>query len=249
MDEQKFTAISHIDLDFCVPVSAEKVDHVIDRIPMEPGTRVLDVGCSKAEMLIRAAEICQIQAIGIDSSPYYIQAAHEALAARAPGADIELYETTFDQHEVEPNSFDVIICVGSTGIFGGYEGALQALKPLLIPGGFLLIGARYWRQAPTDEILLAFGDSAHGLYDYAGTIQVGASEGYIPRYVAVSSVDDWDHYRWSHFNAIEQYALEHDDDLSNNAMLQKSRMIRDRYLAWERDVMGFGMYLFSKGGA
>lgn len=249
MDEQKFAAISHIDLAFCSPISASNVEHVIDRIPMQPGARVLDVGCGKGEVLLRIAARCQVKATGIDDSSYFLQEAHEEIAARAPGADIALREIAFAHFDAVPNSYDVVVCVRSAELFGSYESALQTLKALVKPGGYLMVGARYWKQPPTDDHRAAFGPSAQSIYDYAGTIQIGASEGLTPRYVAVSSVADWDHYRWSHVNALERYAVEHSDDLMASAMLQKSRMIRDRYLAYERDVMGFGLYMYYKGGA
>ena len=56
MNRQKFSAIAHRDHDYCNPIAAAKVERLLDLLPLDEGSRVLDLGCGRAELGLRIIE-------------------------------------------------------------------------------------------------------------------------------------------------------------------------------------------------
>ena len=56
MNPQKFSAIAHRDHDYCNPISAAKVERLLDLLPLDETSRVLDLGCGRAELALRIIE-------------------------------------------------------------------------------------------------------------------------------------------------------------------------------------------------
>lgn len=246
MDINKFSAIGHRYHDFCSPVNEQAIDRVIELLQLQPGDRVLDAGCGKAEILIRLSAGCQIQAIGVDHSSYFITAAQEAIARRAPGADIHLYTQDISEYEAVSESFQLAICLGSTHLYGSFSGTLEALQDLVKPGGFLLVGDLYWQRQPEDAFLEMLDIPADAIDSYTGYINQAEFAGLRPLYSAVSSQDDWDHYEWRITYAIQMYIQENPDFPELEALRQYGELQRTRYLRWGRDTLGFGLYLLQK---
>ena len=64
-----------------------------------------------------------------------------------------------------------------------------------------------------------------------------------------ASVDECDEYQWTYSRSIDRYAREQPDDPDVPVMLERSRKLRDAYLRWGRDTLGFAAYLFYRPGA
>jgi ubiquinone/menaquinone biosynthesis C-methylase UbiE len=206
--------------------------------------QVIDIGSGKAELLIRLVERYQVQAIGIDRSPYFMEEARQQAAERVPSAQLELHETDVSVFPIEPASFDLVICIGACDIFGGYEKALQTLAQYVRPGGQILVGDGYWKREPDATYLAAFGGTREEFATHAENVAAGVELGLIPYYSLTSNEDDWDHYEWLHSNAIESYALYHPDDPDVPELVERIRAWRTIYLRWGRDTLGFALYLF-----
>jgi hypothetical protein len=56
LDSDDFTAIAHEGLAFMNPLAEEDVEEMIEALELEPGAHVLDLGCGKAEILLRIVE-------------------------------------------------------------------------------------------------------------------------------------------------------------------------------------------------
>ena len=65
-----------------------------------------------------------------------------------------------------------------------------------------------------------------------------------PLYTLVSNEDDWDRYQSLRWRAAERHARAHPDDPDLPEILERTRAGRDRYVRWERDTIGWAIYLF-----
>jgi SAM-dependent methyltransferase len=244
MDRDRFSFLAHASLDYANPVSLHALDRACELAGVRRAHRVLDVGCGKASLLIRLAERYGAIGTGIERSRLMHTVAATRAAERAPDlVAIHLADATEFVRTLQPASFELSLCIGSSHALGGREASLDTLKRLTKPGGQILLGEGYWERPPAPEYLTGFGGSESELTTHAANVALGESRGLIPIWSTTASERDWDEYEWSYSRAIEDFARERPDDPDTPAMLERSRNWRRLYLQHGRDTMGFGLYL------
>jgi cyclopropane-fatty-acyl-phospholipid synthase len=115
-----------------------KIDYILAKLQLEPGQRLLDIGCGWGALVMRAAEKFGAQAFGITLSRGQCKEARKRIAARglSDRATVELW----DYRDLGELAFDRIASVGMiehvgrerTGLY--FEAAFRALRP----GGLFL---------------------------------------------------------------------------------------------------------------
>lgn len=245
-DPSVISAIAHHYHTYCSPLNSQRVKDLIELLCLPRDARVLDAGCGKGELLIRIAERYRVHGVGYDLAVRLISAGRRRAMQITPEL-VDLRVGDVRQYEVPPHSLALAICVGSTHIYGGFCATLEALKPLLLPGGYILAGDLFWAQDPAPEFLAHLGTTRNVTTDYAGLVQCGIDHGLVPLYCATSSRADWEHYEWLYIYALERYAAEHPSDPLCNAVQAQARRVRERYLRWGRETLGFALCLFRKG--
>jgi SAM-dependent methyltransferase len=248
VEQFKFSGIAHRDHLFWSPLSGPKVDTVIGLIPFRPGARVLDIGCGPAEVLIRLAERQHISGVGVDRSPYAIAEARARAERRVPTAGLEFYQVDIATYDAGTQAWDLVLCIGSSGAYGGFDGAMQALPALVRAGGHILIGELFWRHMPDPAYLAAFGGASVDeiATTHAENVTAGIAAGLTPIFAAVANEDEWDYYEGLYARAIELYTAAHPDDPDSPAMRERIGEWRDAYLRHGRDTLGFALYLFQR---
>ncbi len=118
-----------------IPVSAE----LLRTADLQPGARVLDVGCGTGLIARRAAEIVgqDGSVAGLDLSPDMIAVARSAPAS--DGAPIEWYEDDATVLPFPDGSFDVVLCQMALMFIEDRLAALHEMHRVLAPGGRVLI--------------------------------------------------------------------------------------------------------------
>lgn len=242
----RFSALAHRDHAVCNPIGLAKLDRMLARLDLPPGARVLDAGCGKAEALIRVLEATDARGVGVDPNPAFMAEARARATARGVAGRLELLEMRMADAGLGEGAFDAALCVGSTHAFGDLRAALAALVRFVRPGGTLLVGDAYWRQFPVAEYLVALGARREDHLHHAGNVAAGVEAGLRYLCSAVASEDDWDEYEGLYNRAIEEFVREHPDDPDAAETRSRIRAWRDAYLAWGRDTLGFGLYLFRR---
>lgn len=143
MNLWKFYDITHRDDVYCNPLSTAKFEEIIEILRLPPRSRVLDIACGKAELLVRLAERYAISGVGIDISPFCIRDARAKAAARVPGADLTFIEMDAAGYDAGGTAFDLAMCVGASWIWHGHRGTLRALRGFVRPGSLVLAGEPY----------------------------------------------------------------------------------------------------------
>ncbi len=249
MNHQKFSAIAHRDHDYCNPISAGKVERLLDLLPLDEGSRVLDLGCGRAELSLRIIERFGSTVVAVDNSSMMLDAARERAEWTGALHKLHLDDQDIREFNADPETFHLSVYLGSGGIAGGMAGICAKLKGWTRAGGYILIGEGYWKQRPANEFLSLLGGADNQYTDHRGNVLAGVEAGLVPMHAAVSSDDDWDEYEWKYARSIERYAREQPEDADVPAMVERSRRWRDAYLRWGRDTLGFAAYLFYRPGS
>jgi SAM-dependent methyltransferase len=244
MDIWKYFGITHRNHVVCNPTSSVKLDELIELLPLNAGTRVLDIACGKAELLLGIIDRYDATGVGVDISPYEVEEANRRVVTRNLEGQVEIVMADGADYSADPDSFDMAMCIGATWVWDGYLGTIEALKRIVAPGGLIAIGEPFKLKEPdpahvaTDPVFL------QSLRTHAENIFVAQEAGLTLLYALVSNPDDWDRYEGLQTLAAETYALEHPDDVDVPELLKRRREADAEYLKWGRDTVNWAIYLF-----
>lgn len=138
--------------------------NIAKTLALEPGSRILDVGCGSgwlSEYFARLGYILK----GIDISPDLIEMSRERVARVPYGADHETpLRCTFEVHDIElsplEEKFDAVICYDSLHHFENERAVIGNISSMLNIGGalFILEGDRPPAGSESEEELRAVMD-------------------------------------------------------------------------------------------
>jgi SAM-dependent methyltransferase len=119
--------------------TGQEVDFVVDALGLEPGMRVLDVGCGPGRHSLALAAR-DITVHGVDLSPEFVALAQEAAAG---------FPASFEVLDVRDLAFDaefdaaICLCQGGFGLLGGAddERVIEAIAGSVRPGGGIAVSA------------------------------------------------------------------------------------------------------------
>lgn len=115
-----------------------KHDLVARKLALEPGMRLLDVGCGWGGMVMRAAEHYGVQALGVTLSQHQAEWAQRAIASRGLSDRAEVRH--IDYRDLHASGFDAISSIGLSEHVGarGIPKYVTSLHSKLRAGGRLL---------------------------------------------------------------------------------------------------------------
>ena len=244
MDRFRFSAIGHGELPLWNPLEEGAVARAIAAIPAGAAA-LLDVGCGRAEILARALEARPAaRGVGVDPSPFAIALARATLGGRGLLARATLREERFDAAALGGATFDGVLCVGAThALAGDLPGALAGLRPLVAPGGTLVVGDGYWRREPDAGYLELLGASREDYRDHDGNVAACAEAGFEVLAAVETPLAAWDRYEDRYAANIHAHLAAHPDDPDADAMRARIERWREGYLRWGRSTLGFGLYV------
>jgi cyclopropane fatty-acyl-phospholipid synthase-like methyltransferase len=140
MDDQLYWSIAERDLEIQNPITDRKLRLLDDYCDVRDGLRVLDVGCGKAWVMRQWAERFDIEGIGLEHNRRFVDAARRLASSKGIGHRLELIHGPALDYRPEPQSFDIVMCLGATFALGGFVEALEWLSAAAKPGASLVIG-------------------------------------------------------------------------------------------------------------
>jgi cyclopropane fatty-acyl-phospholipid synthase-like methyltransferase len=214
----KYYGVTHRDHLVMNPTSEAKTDEFISLLPLNPNSKILDVASGKGEQLLRIVEKYDATGVGVDISPYEIEAATKRAASRGLQDKVEFIEGDGAKYDAAPNSFDLTMCLGASWVWGGHLGTIEALKKIVKPGGLIVLGEPYKLKDPDPEYIEIEPDFAPNMVTHAENVDIAQNAGLKLLYSIVSDQNDWD--------------------------LERKRAEYNTYIKHGRDTVGWAIYLF-----
>ncbi|MGH2904199.1 MAG: class I SAM-dependent methyltransferase [Solirubrobacteraceae bacterium] len=115
-----------------------KLELIAAKLELQPGMRLLDVGCGWGSFAIHAARHHGVSVTGVTLSPSQAELAREKVAQAGLGEQVEI--RVADYRELPGGSFDAIVSIGMSEHVGEsqIDNYAKTLFGLLRPGGVLL---------------------------------------------------------------------------------------------------------------
>jgi SAM-dependent methyltransferase len=225
------------------PTSEEKLLLVGRRLGLGPGTQVLDVGSGRGgPALLLAGEFgCTVR--GIEIAPEFHAVAVERASAAGLGDRVSFELGDGAAAALEPESYDVALCLGASFVWGGLAGTLDALERVVRPGGRVAIGEPYWRSLPLPD---DYEDREYPCTSLEGTVAILESGDLRVVTIVDASLDDWDRYETLHWHAVEEWLAESPDDPDAEEIGALYRRHKHTYLRYGRDLLGWAIFICRK---
>lgn len=243
----KFYDITHKYHDILNPSNPEKLDRLISLLKLDADAKVLEIATGKGELITQIIERYGVSGVAVDLSPDHSRDARARFAERIPEANLTFLEMDGAEYQPEkPESFDLTLCLGASWIWNGHHGTLAALKAMTKPGGLIAVGEPFWMEDPDPEFLKRAGYEKETFATHYENVKMGEEFGLNLIYTIVSDHYDWDNYYSLWWYAGEEYIRQNPDDPDLLAFKAWLADAKEQYLRWERDSLGWAIYLFKK---
>ncbi|MGM0604000.1 MAG: class I SAM-dependent methyltransferase [Bacillota bacterium] len=119
----------------------QKMDHILKKLNIESGDRMLDIGCGWGGLAIKAAENYDIDVLGITLSEEQVKGAGEKIKQKGLSDKVKIIKKDYRKLAEEGEQFDKIVSVGMFEHVGQeyIEEYFSAVKTMLKKGGLSLL--------------------------------------------------------------------------------------------------------------
>jgi SAM-dependent methyltransferase len=232
-----YYAVAERDHEIQNPTSAEKIELLGRYLRLGPDTRVLDLACGKAGPAALLAKTFGCHVVGIERAQEFVEAARVHVEEVGVGDLVEIVEADAHAYPLEPDAWDAILVLGASFVWDDLAGTLAAIAPGVKPGGSAVVGEPFWREWP-----LPRGIDDQGFVSLHETAQRFDEAGLALHALVASSEDDWDRYESQHWVALEEWLAENPQDPDAHAIRERHERARDNYLAYQRELLGWGIF-------
>jgi hypothetical protein len=223
------------------PTSAEKIRLLGGRLGLGPDSHVLDIASGHCGPAIVLARECGCRLTCVERAPEFIATARERIRKAGLEDRIELVEA--DAATFEPGRYDAALCLGATFVYGGLVPTLEWLR---VTAPLLAVGEPYWRIWPLPPEPESDADERTDEGEWlplAETVERAESTGVRVLSFIASAEDDWDRYESLHWQLLDRWLEANPDHPQAEEFRARGAADRDRYLRWERAVMGWAIFV------
>jgi SAM-dependent methyltransferase len=201
--------LAHTGLPREAPGSAETTGLLLRLAGALPGRpRILDVGCGTGPASVLLAQLTGGHVTAVDLRESFLEAVR--VRARADGVDDQIVTVaaSMDDLPVAAGSVDLLWAEGSAYLMG-FDNALAAWRPLLAPGGVLVLTEAEWLTAEPAPVARAFWDEGYpGMRTTAGNVAAFQRAGWTVQAAYLLPDADWDAYYGPLGDRIERLRAE-----------------------------------------
>jgi cyclopropane-fatty-acyl-phospholipid synthase len=127
--------------DSLLQAQLQKIDHILKKLKLQPGEKLLDIGSGWGWLIIKAAQVYGAKAMGITLSEEQCRATKERIAALGLSDKVDVQLVSYLDLDPAQLQFDKIVSVGMFEHVGKENIPLyfEKVNQLLVPGGVSLL--------------------------------------------------------------------------------------------------------------
>ena len=217
------------------PMSESAIQEALDRADLKPGDRTAELGCGNAALAILLARR-GLQVLAVDRGAEMAALAARKVEAAGMAGHVRIVHGEADAVAAREGPFRLVSAVGTTALTD-----FAALASWIEPGGWLLWGDIFWREAPKADL-----DAGLNYDTNEGWRARAAAAGLDLVHARISDDADWAAYVADLRKAADSWAAEHPDHPSRALVDIRTRAMISMYAPENMKTLGFVIYLFRK---
>jgi cyclopropane fatty-acyl-phospholipid synthase-like methyltransferase len=224
------------------PIAEERFSFLVRSCAPASARHALDIGSGKGHASLILARDFGMHTTQVDISAQWTDAAAMLFAANGMTSQTEIVCQDAAHYDIPWHRFDVIVCLGTAAVYGGFAQALHALEAGLTEDGILIVGeATIDRPAPRRyaEHLEEQGWYVHSSKELLRMIERQGCEVLM---ALRSTEDEWDRYMGLQWTAVSDHARAHPRDLVARSFHGWARDEQEAYLQHQRHVMDWTVF-------
>jgi cyclopropane fatty-acyl-phospholipid synthase-like methyltransferase len=225
------------------PLSEQTVRFAARTCGLSDGSRILDIGSGKGYVSFLLAREFGAHCTLVDRSARWLAEARSLFERAGLAHRVRCVEGDAAAFRAGSSTFDAVLCLGTTPIYGRFSDAIATLRPALATGGSLLVGeatidARL--PPPYRTYLRRQGWAYHTTREL---LAAAAGEGLDIIAALRSDRAEWDRYMSLQWQAVDAHARAHPDDPDARFFLRWMTADRAMYLRYQRNLMSWTVYV------
>jgi SAM-dependent methyltransferase len=232
-----FRHARYVELEFNAPLSGAHVRELTASLQPLASASIVDLGCGWAELLLRVLDDePTARGVGVDSDPTAIARAQRNAEDRGLRDRVRL--ECADATEWSGPT-DVAIVIGASHAWGGTRATLNAIHPLLRPGGRFLLGEGIWEQPPTPAALAALDAEPGDFTTLARLVDLCLECGYRLLALSTATINEWDAFETRYCAGRERWLLQNPNAPNADDVRTEIDTHREGWLHGYRGILGF----------
>jgi predicted O-methyltransferase YrrM len=212
----------------------------------QPGAAVLDIGSGKGYASLLLAREFQARTTLVDVSEQWSAYAHRLFEEHGLAHLATIHTVDADRFLIERGLYRMILCFGTTPVYGGFSEALTRLRDGLTDDGVIAVGEISCEGMLPKPLRNYLDRHDWRIYQMKELLDAIDGNGFERVVVVRSSPLDWDWYMSLQWKAIGEFVRDHPSDPDAATFDAYMREEQDAFLRFQRAVVDWNVFILRK---